>query len=118
MNEPSELERRTRELLDESVEALDARTRSRLTRARQAAIDSASAAGGARSGAWTLWAPVGGLVAAAVLAVMFWPRAGVIEPVPHVLAPPGAPQVADDLELILGEDPFDFTGDEDVLLGT
>lgn len=123
MSERSDLEHRTRELLDESAEALDGRIRSRLTQAREAAIanvprrDDAPATG-ARSAVWRLWVAAGGLVAAAVLAMMFWPRTVVMEPLPAAPAPQVAPQVAEDLDLILGADPFDFTADEDELLGT
>lgn len=115
MSERSKLEQRTRELLDESAEALDGHIRSRLTQARQAALAEPQRSSGPRSRTWWIFAPVGGLVAAAVLAVMFWPRAAVIDSLPVI---PPAPQVAEDLELILGEDPFDFTDDEDALLGT
>lgn len=123
MTERSELEQRTRELLDESADALDGRIRSRLTQARQAAIEVVPRKGGARSSdahstAWQRWVPAGGLVAAAVLAVMFWPRGVVMEPAPAVPAPQVGPQLAEDLDLILGADPFDFTIEEDELLGT
>jgi hypothetical protein len=68
--ENEEFARRARALLEESAETLSARTRSRLTRARHAALD---ARGGLRAGAgyaaWRNWLPAGA-VAGAVLAVL------------------------------------------------
>ncbi len=67
----SELERRTRAVLEESLTRIDARTRSRLNRARHAALQATAG----RSALRPLWrgfrlVPVtGGAVAAAVLAV-------------------------------------------------
>lgn len=68
-DDTSELERRTRAVLEESLTRIDARTRSRLNRARQAALE---AARHPRSAPWrsSRFVPVtGGAVAAAVLAV-------------------------------------------------
>jgi hypothetical protein len=69
----SDFERRTRELLHESVAQLDASTRSRLTQARFAAVETARRRRGAVSplAAWRGWMPLGG-AAAAVLAVLVW----------------------------------------------
>lgn len=67
------LEGRSRELLEASANSLDGYTRSRLNRARQAAIDEFRATRGARRfrvpGAWL---PAGVLAAAAVLTVAVW----------------------------------------------
>ena len=69
MNEQmTDLERKAREAFDASVEDLDAETRSRLNRARQAAL---AAGETARAPAWRSWAPVGA-VAAAVVAAVLW----------------------------------------------
>ncbi|HTW39205.1 MAG TPA: hypothetical protein VMD49_11610 [Steroidobacteraceae bacterium] len=67
-HETSELERRTRAVLEESLTRIDARTRSRLNRARHAALEAARQP---RSAPWrSRFVPVtGGAVAAAVLAV-------------------------------------------------
>jgi hypothetical protein len=69
------LERRAKELFDQSVERLDARTRSKLTRARNAALDELN-----KSQPRLQWlrGPAAGLVAATVLAavVILWPRGG------------------------------------------
>lgn len=65
----SDLERRSRELYQESVEHLDMRTRSRLTQARHAAL---AAAGGATRPRWVSWAPLYGISAALVLGIALW----------------------------------------------
>lgn len=63
----TEFEARTRALFEQSVENLDGRTRSRLNRARHAALDELRAS---RRHAWRrAWIPLGGVTAVAVLAV-------------------------------------------------
>lgn len=72
VKESDEFERRTKELFDESVERLDGRTRSKLTQARNAAIEELKKA----PSRWHwLRTPMAGLVAATVLAVavVMWP---------------------------------------------
>jgi len=63
---PDPLEQRSRELFDESVGRLDARTRSRLNQARQQALNELNK--GASRRYW-LTAPLGGLAAAVVIAI-------------------------------------------------
>ncbi len=80
-NDTSELERRARAVLEQSLTRVDARTRSRLNQARQAAL-----AASERTRPATIWRsrklvlmPVTGAVAAAVLAtvlVLFGPGSG------------------------------------------
>jgi hypothetical protein len=69
----SPFEARSRELFQESVDALDMRLRSRLTQARHAALDAAVAAKRRpwllRMGAWT---PAAGVTAAALLGAVLW----------------------------------------------
>jgi hypothetical protein len=67
-NEPgeSELERKARALFEDSVERLDARTRSKLTQARNRALDEVGR--GAVHRRW-IWAPVGGVALAAIVAL-------------------------------------------------
>jgi hypothetical protein len=62
-----ELERKARELFDDSVERLDAHTRSQLTQARNRALDEVKKGGVRRR--W-LWAPAGAMALAAIVAVM------------------------------------------------
>jgi hypothetical protein len=92
-----EFERRTRELLQESVAHIDGATRSRLTRARYAALREA-AASPSRSPLWQRWLPAGA-IAAAVLAVLI------------VVGQQGAPSLqantaapGDDIELLADAD--------------
>jgi hypothetical protein len=63
----NDLERKARALFDESVERLDARTRSKLTQARNRALDEVKK--GARQRRW-IWAPAGGVALAAIVAVV------------------------------------------------
>jgi anti-sigma-K factor RskA len=66
-DEASGFERRVRAVLEESVSRIDARTRSRLNRARQTALEAAAA----RRPFWRSFGPlpIAGAVAAAVLAI-------------------------------------------------
>jgi len=72
---PTEFERNARAVLEESMSRVDARTRSRLNQARQAAVEAAVA-----RPRWPWWRsfglmPATGVVAAALLvAVMLWHR--------------------------------------------
>jgi hypothetical protein len=64
-----ELERKSRAAFDESVESLDAASRSRLTRARARALEELQH----RRAAWSsTWLPAGAAAAAALAAVMLW----------------------------------------------
>ncbi|HMA00099.1 MAG TPA: hypothetical protein VKP66_19320 [Steroidobacteraceae bacterium] len=69
----SAFEARSRELFQESVDAIDMRLRSRLTQARHAALDATAPA---TRRPWLLrigtWAPAGGLTAAALLGAVLW----------------------------------------------
>lgn len=58
--------KRARELFDESVDGLDAATRSQLNRRRHEALEQAV---GGDAWRWNRWVPVAGVAAAAVLAV-------------------------------------------------
>jgi hypothetical protein len=74
MDEQSQnsFEERSRALFHDSVEGLDMRLRSRLTQARHAAIEAASA----DRAPWLLrlrgWTPAAGVAAAALLATALW----------------------------------------------
>lgn len=89
-------EQRSRALFEDSVEGLDMRTRSRLTRARFAALEAA-----ARSdrGGWKLamsWMPAVGVSAAAVLGVALWFGS------PNKAVPEGSS--FEDLEIVMSSD--------------
>jgi len=64
---PDPLEQRSRELFEDSVARLDARTRSRLNQARQQALNELNK--GATRRYW-LAAPLGGLAVAALIAIV------------------------------------------------
>ncbi|HEX9772324.1 MAG TPA: hypothetical protein VGA44_02575 [Steroidobacteraceae bacterium] len=111
MNEQmTDLERKARETFDASVEALDAETRSRLNRARQAAIAELDTA---KAPAWRSWAPVGA-VAAALVAAVLWRVPGTGE-APQAQANGGAPLelvelVAEGEDLELMSEDLEFYG--------
>jgi len=65
----TETERRARELFDASVDGLDGETRSRLNRARHAAL---AEAGHARCSPWRTWLPAAAAASVAMLAVVLW----------------------------------------------
>jgi hypothetical protein len=96
------LEERSKALFEESVQRLDARTRSRLTQARHAALDELRRSHPFRA-RW-LWAPVGGAIAAAAAAILIgaWPGA---DP-----ASPGAPAL-EDLETVAGAESLELLQD-------
>jgi hypothetical protein len=89
-----------KQLFDESVEGLDAQTRSRLNRGRQAAL--AELATGRP--VWVQWAPAASVAAAAVFAVVLWTGN---QPVDEVT--PAAS--ASDFEILLTEDSFEMLED-------
>jgi hypothetical protein len=68
----SAFETRSRALFQDSVDGLDMRVRSRLTRARSAALDAASQSRRAWLFGWKMWAPAAGVTAAAILGLGLW----------------------------------------------
>jgi hypothetical protein len=79
----SEFERRVGQALRDDSEALDGRTRSKLTQARHAALDGASARAGRGAwvgrGAWR-WAPAGAVAAALLVTVMYVQQRSAVAP--------------------------------------
>jgi hypothetical protein len=110
MNEPEnterddgELAKRARHLFDQSVQALDAGTQSRLNRSRQRALEQAKGRGA--HAAWLRWTPVAvGAVAAAAVVIVWRPGESVDE-LPRTSAP--------DLELLLAEEELEMLEDLD-----
>ena len=96
------LEERSRELFQDSVERIDMRTRSRLTRARHAALEAALDARPAR--AWFMRMPVltsaAGVAAAMVLGVSLW----VHVPVVHHGPTPADASNFEDLDIVASSD--------------
>ena len=69
----TETERRARELFDASVDGLDGETRSRLNRARHAALAEVEHA---RRSPWRAWLPAAAAASVAMLAVVLWRMPG------------------------------------------
>jgi hypothetical protein len=101
----NELEKRSRTLFQDSVDGMDFATRSRLTRARHAALE-AAAGTTLRSKflGMRLWKPAAGVVAAALLGVALWfgPLSGNLSGT-HGMAS-GAPTNLEDLDIVASSD--------------
>ena len=101
-----EFEKRTRELLEESVQRVDGRIRSRLNQARHAALEEATRR---RPSMWRrfMLMPAAGAVAAAVLvAFVLWPHSHVGD------SESGGRAGVEDLDLIADSDALDLVSDE------
>ncbi len=99
-HEPGSLERRAQELLRASAEGLDGNIRSRLTRARSAAVEEARHS---RTGlAWRTWIPAGALAGAAALAVVLW-SSSPQSPPPHAVH-----NALDDLDIMVTNESFEL----------
>ena len=96
-------ERRTKRIFDDSVAALDAATRSRLTQARHRALEERQVDRGRRASWWWLL-PAGSIAAAALVWLTVW----------H--APPPSETVQQtalgDLEILLGEEDLEMLDEE------
>lgn len=103
MTDPTDFEKRTREVLEESAGRLDGHTRSRLTQARHAAL--AQLEQPARHW-WRSYVPAGAAAAVAVLAVVMWSGPQPKQPVASSV---------EDLELLADGDAPDFVDDGDDL---
>ncbi len=107
MTEPTPLETRARELLEESSTRLDGATRSRLTQARHAALAQLQQPG---RHWWRTWVPAGAAAAVAVAAVVLWSiRPGMDAP----LVTQG--NAFEDIELLADADSPDFTEESEDL---
>jgi len=87
-------------LFDESIAGLDAETRSRLNRGRQAALAELSP----DRRVWVQWVPAAGVAAAAILAVVLWTG----NQPPNEIAPAAS---ATDFEMLLNEDSLEMLED-------
>jgi hypothetical protein len=89
-------------LFDESVQDLDAATRSRLTQGRHKALAQAERRTG--FGRWNQWVPVTGVAAATVFAVVLWrgdPQVSELD----------LPAAVSDFEILLDQDEFEMLQD-------
>jgi hypothetical protein len=106
-NAETEFERRTRALLEGSVEELSGNIRSRLTQARHAALDQMRHA--RRAPTWQRWVPAGAAASVVLLALLF--TGGHLgAPAPVAVASVASP--IDDLELLADSDAFELTQDQ------
>ena len=101
---PDPFEDRSRELFEDSVERLDARTRSRLNQARQRALDELKKGSTRR---YWLGAPLGGLAAAALIALVLI-RGGGEPTVPPV---ENGGMLLDDFDIVADADSFEMIRD-------
>lgn len=102
----TENERRARDLFDASVEGLDAEIRSRLNRARQAAVAEVEHA---RHSPWRTWLPAAAAASVALLAVVLWRVPGTgVEPAARTIEP--AP--AEVVEMLANGEGFDVVNDD------
>lgn len=99
-----DFERRTKRVFDESVGALDAGTRSRLTQARYRALEQQAASARDRGWRWSL-VPVGTVAATALVAWLVVTQ-----------SPPSSEDVQaaslGDLEILLGEEDLEMLDEE------
>ncbi len=109
------VERRSRELFNDSVAGLDLHTRSRLTRARYAALEQAHSRRGWIFSTQGRWMPAAGVSAAALLGLALWfgaPMSG------RVTDPVVATETSgfEDLEIVASDmgasDPIEMLQDE------
>lgn len=105
MNDPTPdpLEQRSRELFEGSVNRLDARTRSRLNQARQQALNELKKRATRR---YWLTAPVGGLAAAVLIAVLFMTSRETAAPTHESAALP-----LDDFDIVADSDNLELLQD-------
>jgi hypothetical protein len=102
-NENSDFERRAKRAFDDSVAALDAATRSRLTQARYRALEERAPRQG--RGWRSALVPAGALAATALVAwLVVWPSPPASEDV-HAAA-------LSDLEILLGEEDLEMLDEE------
>jgi hypothetical protein len=100
-------ERRSREVFDASVAGLDAETRSRLNRARQAAVAEAERA---HRNPWRTWLPAAAAASVALVAVVLWRMPGDVQS-PSARAVEGAP-AAEVVELLATSNGFDAASED------
>jgi hypothetical protein len=98
---PDSLEERAKTVLRDSAEQLDGATRSRLTRARHAALEATQRKPAAR---W--WLPATAGAAATVLAVVITTQSPDVETPPEALA-----ETVDEFDILTAEDSLEFYRD-------
>jgi hypothetical protein len=105
---PGDFENRARALLEDSVQRVDGRIRSRLNQARHAAIEEASR----RPSVWqrfTLMPAASAVAAAALVAFVLWPHS---HPGDSLIADGGGRVGVEDLDLLADGDALELVSDE------
>ncbi len=97
-----DFERRTKRIFDDSVAALDAATRSRLTQARHRALEERQVVRGRHASWWLL--PAGSIAAAALVWLTLWQAPAPSETVQQT--------ALGDLEILLGEEDLEMLDEE------
>jgi hypothetical protein len=92
-------ETRSRALFQDSVDGLDMRIRSRLTRARSMALEAAAENRRPWLFGWKMWAPAAGVTAAAILGLGLW----IGSPIGHQAATLAESNI-EDLDLVAATD--------------
>lgn len=103
----TETERRARQLFDASVDGLDGETRSRLNRARQAALEEIARG---RPSPWRSWLPLAAAASVALLAVAMWRLPGGHES-PAVRGSSDAPE-AEIVEMLATSEGLEVAGED------
>jgi hypothetical protein len=111
MSGEGEFERRIREQLIESSDALDGRARSRLTQARYRALEQVSGSRGLQRFGWRGLAPAGA-VAMALLVTVFYVRQRA-DVVPGSVVVAQSVAAMDDLDLLADADMYALSADVD-----
>lgn len=93
---------KAKSLFDQSAEELDGATRSRLNQGRQEAIAELQS-NVTQFGRWTRWVPVGGVAAAAAIAIVLWNGNPEVDPL--------ARATISDFEILLDNDSFEMLQD-------
>jgi NADH:ubiquinone oxidoreductase subunit 5 (subunit L)/multisubunit Na+/H+ antiporter MnhA subunit len=113
MTNETGFEQRAREVFDASVDGLDARTRSRLNQARQAATTEIERS---HRAPWRMWAPAGALAAAALVAVLLWRAPGTNDAPPaqqaQVQPALGTDASGDAAEILAAGDDLDLASED------
>jgi hypothetical protein len=108
-DETLEFEKRTRGLLEESVQRVDGRIRSRLNQARHAAIEEATRSRPSLWRRFTLTPAAGAVAAALLVAFVFWPHSHMGD---TLTSESSGRTGVEDLDLIADSDALDLVSDE------
>ena len=110
---PTSLEERSRALFDDSVGRVDMRVRSRLTRARHAALEAAAAKRSSpRLFGLPVWTPAAGVTAAALLGAALWLAPQMRGTIANHGVPAVDGQAYEDLDIVASTDELELLQDD------